>query len=98
MHQLISVAVLLAVAVLLNGPLAMRMAADGNWGEAIGRLFFGPVVFFYLVHSVIFYAMRLFRRAEGGAGYATSRLNYISMVISLLGVLGAVAQRLAPPA
>jgi hypothetical protein len=97
MHQAICVAVLLTVAVLLNGPLAARMAADGNWGEAVGRLFFGPAVFFYIVHSVIYYAVRISRGPAAVATYAASKLNYIALVISLLGIIGAVAQRVTTP-
>lgn len=98
MHQAISLSILLAIAVLLNAPLAARMAADGNWGEAVGNVFFGPIVFFYIVHSLIYYAVRILRGPSAVAAYAASKLNYIAFVISLLGILGAVAQRATPPA
>lgn len=97
MHQAISVSILLAIAVLLNAPLAAKMATNGNWGEAIGSVLFGPLVFFYVVHSLIYYAVRFLRGKSAVAAYSASKLNYIALVISLLGILGAAAQRMTPP-
>ncbi len=93
MHQLISIAILLAVAFLFNAPLAANMASAGQWGEAVGRLFVGPVAFFYIAHSVVYYATRAARGADKVGTYAGSRLNYVALVITLLGILGALAQR-----
>ncbi|MGV1834156.1 hypothetical protein ACQZ6C_05300 [Rhizobium rhizogenes] len=97
MRQVICVGVLLIVAVLLNAPMAAKMAGDGNWGEAVGSMLFAPIVVFYFVHSLVYYATRFLRGPAAVATYATSKLNYIAFVISLLGVLGAVAQRMTPP-
>lgn len=96
MHQLICFSILFVVAVLLNVATASRMASDGNWGEAVGRLFFGPLAFFYIIHSVIYVATRLIRGPEAVAPYASSKLNYIAFVITLLGIVGAAAQRATP--
>lgn len=98
MRQTICVAILLVIAVLLNASSAARMAADGNWGEAVGSLFFGPVVFFYIAHSLIYYAAYAVRGRAAIARYADSKVNHIALGISLLGILGDVAQRVAPPA
>ncbi|MDP9835961.1 hypothetical protein J2T09_000703 [Neorhizobium huautlense] len=97
MHQLICFSILLVVAVLFNAVAAAKMASDGNWGEAVGQLFFGPLVFFYVTHSVIYFATRLIRGPAAVASYSASRLNYIAFVITLLGILGAAAQRATPP-
>lgn len=97
MHQTICVAILLSVAALLNAPLAAKMAADGNWGEAAGRMFAGPIIVFYIVHTLVYYVMRLMRGRTAISTYAASRLNYIAFTITLLGILGAVARYARPP-
>lgn len=91
MHQLICVGVLLTLSFLLNAPLAARMASDGNWGEGLGILI-GPLVFFYLVHVPLYYAVRLVRGAAL-ASFTRSKLNYIAAVVGLAGILGTLAQR-----
>lgn len=98
MRQAVCVIILLAIAVLLNAPSAAQMAGDGNWGEAAGNLILGPIVIFYIVHSLIYYPVYALRGPAAVAPYTTSKINYIAFAISLLGVLGAVAQRAAPPA
>ena len=97
MHQAISVVALFVVAFLLNAPFAAMVAADGNWGEAVGSLLIGPVVFYYAVHSLVYFTARFLRGRSAVATYTASRLNYVALAISVLGVLGAAAQRAIPP-
>lgn len=97
MHQLISVSVLVVVALLLNAQVASQMANDGNWGEAAGLLLSGPLGLFLLSHIVIYYPVRLIRGSSALASFSASKLNYIAFVISLMGILGAVAQRAQQP-
>ncbi|WP_421363011.1 hypothetical protein [Agrobacterium rosae] len=96
MHQVICVFVLLVVSLLLNAQWATQIANDGNWGEAIGTLLIGPLGLFYFVHTIIYYAVRLIRGPSAVATYSASKLNYIAFAVSLLGILGAVAQRVQP--
>lgn len=84
-----SVSLTILVAVVLNLKTAAMMASVGNWGEAVGSMFFGPIVFFLIVQVVLFHATRLVRGSQAVAKFTTSRLNYISGLITLLGVLGA---------
>lgn len=93
MPQFLSLCVVVAVAVLLNMK-AAAMSSEGNWGEALGSMLFAPIVFFLVVQAVLFYATRAVRGANAVAAFTTSRLNYVSAVITLLGVLGAAANRM----
>lgn len=97
MRQAISVSILVVVGVLLNATYAAKMTAVGNWGEAIGSLFFGAIVLFYIIHSLIYFTVRLLSRSKAIAGYTASKLNYIACGITLLGILGAAVQRVTPP-
>jgi hypothetical protein len=92
MHQVISLFIILTVTLLLNAQMAAQMASDGNWGEAVGLLLFAPLSIFFASHTLIYYALRLIRGSSALASYSASKLNYIALVISLLGILGAVAQ------
>jgi hypothetical protein len=94
MHQLISFAVVFAIAVALNLRSAAIAASNGNWGEGLGNLVFAPLVFFYGVYTILFFAVRLLRGKDAVAAYSASRLNYIAAGITLLGVLGAAANRI----
>lgn len=92
MHQVISLFIILAVTLLLNARPAAQMASDGNWGEAVGLLFFGPLSIFFASHTMIYFALRLIRGSSTLGSYSASKLNYIALGISLMGMLGAVAQ------
>ena len=94
MHQLISFTIVFLAAVALNLKSAAIDASNGNWGEGLGNLVFGPLVFFYGVHTIIYFAVRLVRGRDAIAAYSASRVNYIAAVVTLLGVLGAAANRI----
>jgi len=93
-HQLISFTIVFVAAVALNLKSAAIAASDGNWGESVGNLVFGPLVFFFGVYTIVFFAVRLVRGKDAVAAYSASRLNYIAAVVTLLGVLGAAANRI----
>ena len=93
MAQVISIAILMVAVAVFQAGAAARLAADGNWGEALGRLVFGPLVFFFLIQAVLYYGTKLVR-GHMGHGFATSRLNYVSLAITLLGMLGRIAQEM----
>lgn len=91
MHQIISLGLILATAFLFNAGAAAEMASVGFWGEAVGRLFFAPIVFFYLVHTVVYFVVRLIRGKDRVRSYTRSRLNYIAAALTILGTIGAAA-------
>jgi hypothetical protein len=95
MHQIISLGLILATVFLFNARAAAEMASAGFWGWAVGQLFFGPVVFFFLVHTVVYLVVRLVRGKERVRSYTRSRLNYVAAVLTILGTIGAAA---GPPA
>ncbi|WP_165358107.1 hypothetical protein [Mesorhizobium sp. Pch-S] len=94
MPQFLSLCVVVVLAVVLNLKAAAMMTSDGNWGGAVGSMFFGPIVFFLVLQAVLFYGTRLLRGRAAVATFTTSRLNYVAGLISLLGVLGAAANRM----
>lgn len=93
MHQTIAIGISLAIAVLLHGPLAAAEVSDGNWGSALGNLIFGPLVIFFLVHTIVYFLSRMIRGREKLASFSGSRLNYIAAAITILGILGSVANQ-----
>jgi heme/copper-type cytochrome/quinol oxidase subunit 2 len=91
MHQMIALALTLIVAVLLNGGAAAQMISAGYWGGAIGSLLFGPLIVFYVVHTLVYFVVRLIRGKDRVRSYTRSRLNYVAAVVAILGVVGAAA-------
>ncbi len=53
-------------------------------------MFVWPVLLFFLVQAVIFFGMRLLR-SKVEHTFTTSRANYVSLAIALLGVFGLLA-------
>jgi hypothetical protein len=91
MHQMIALALTLIVALLLNGGAAAQMVSAGYWGGAIGSLFFGPLMTFYVVHTLVYFVVRLIRGKDRVGSYTRSRLNYVAAGLTILGVVGAAA-------
>ncbi|WP_054313193.1 hypothetical protein [Mesorhizobium sp. 1M-11] len=93
MPQFWSLCLVVVAAVILNLKTAATMASAGNWGEAIGSMFFSPIVVFLALQALLFYATRLVRGGQAVATFTTSRLNYVAGLITLLGVLGAAVNQ-----
>lgn len=91
MAQAISLAVLTVAILLLQARKAAEMAGLGAWGEALGRLVVGPVLIFFLVQAVLYYGTKLVR-GHMGHSLTTSRLNYVSLAVTILTILGRIAQ------
>lgn len=91
MHQIIALAVTLVVALLLNGAAAAQMVSVGYWGGALGALLVGPLIVFYVVHTVVYFVLRLIRGKDRVRSYTRSRINYVAAAVAILGVLGAAA-------
>lgn len=91
MPQFVSIALVLAVAFLLNVRRAAMAFGDGDWGTALGSLAVGPLLVFYAVHSVLYVAGRLLRGRDRMRAYTASRTNYAAAAVTVLGVLGAAA-------
>lgn len=89
MHQAISLTILVVAMLVLYGKSAAVAASHGNWGEPLG-MFVWPVLLFFLVQAVIFFGMRLLR-SKVEHTFTTSRANYVSLAIALLGVFGLLA-------
>ncbi|MCD9031928.1 hypothetical protein LDO32_09365 [Luteimonas sp. Y-2-2-4F] len=89
MPQFVAIAVLLAVAFLLNVRRAATAVGDGDWGTALGSLTVGPLVVFYAVHTVLYVAGRLLRGRDRMRAYTASRTHYAAAVVALLVVVGA---------
>lgn len=95
MAQAISLAILTVAILFLQAGKAAEMAGLGAWGEALGRLVVGPVLVFFVVQAVLYYGSKLVRGYMGHS-FTTSRLNYVSLAITVLSILGRIAQE-APP-
>jgi hypothetical protein len=81
-NQLVAVGLYLAfTAAALGGPVA-DAAATGDWGGAIGTVV-GRLLLFYLVQLAVWYGCRFILRAPKIASRATSRLNYVSLVLAI---------------
>lgn len=91
MHQMIAVALPLILAFLLNGGDAAQMVSVGYWGGAMGSLLFGPLMTFYVVHTLVYFVVRLIRGKDRVGSYTRSRLNYIAAAVAMLGIVGAAA-------
>jgi len=92
MHLLLALGVTILTAVALNIKSAAVASSDGNWGGAVGAMIFGPVVVFFLIHTILYYGTRLVRRKSPLKSYSRSRLCYISAAIAILGVIGSLGQ------
>ena len=95
MQQALALGLVLTAGLLLSARAAAIMSADGNWGGALGSLFTAPLVVFYLVHTVVYFAVRGLRGRDRIRTYAASRLNWIAAAVALLSVLASAAQRAA---
>ena len=91
MAQAISLAILTFAILLLQARKAAEMAGLGAWGEALGRLVVGPFLVFLIVQAVLFYGARLSRKGSTST-FTTSRLNYASLAITILSILGRIAE------
>ncbi|WP_428154532.1 hypothetical protein [Brevundimonas sp.] len=91
MHQIIAIALTLVIALLLNGVAAAQMVSVGYWGGALGALLVGPLIVFYVVHTLVYFVVRLIRGKDRVRSYTRSRINYVGTVVAILGVLGAAA-------
>lgn len=91
MHLIISLGMILAAAFLFNAAKAAEMASIGLWGYGVGQLFVAPILVFFFLHTLIYFAVRLIRGKDKLKSYTRSRLNYIAAVVSILGILGSAA-------
>lgn len=91
MHQVIALGVVLAAAFVFHARAAAVMASEGNWGFGVGQLFFAPVMVFFFVHTLAYFLTRLVRGKDKLRSYTRSRINYVGMVVALMGVLGSAA-------
>lgn len=92
MHLLLALGATILAAVALNIKSAAIASSNGNWGGAVGDMLFGPIVVFFLIHTVLYYGTRLVRRKSLLKSYSRSRLCYISAAITVLGVIGSLGQ------
>lgn len=94
MHQIISLGLSFTAAIFFNLKAIAIASSVGNWGEALGRLLFAPVVFFFLAHTIIYGLVRAVRGKPKLASYAETKLNYIAAALTILGVMGSAASRI----
>ena len=86
MNQLIAIGLYLAfTAVAMGGPVA-DAAAMGDWGGAIGTVV-GRLLLFYVVQLTIWYGCRLLLGASRIASRSMSRLNYVSLAITIMAMV-----------
>jgi len=88
-QQLSSLLLVFITLTILSAHVVTGAASDGKWGEGIGALIIGPLVFFFVAHTVLYIGARLVRGRDGVASYTASKINRISALMTILAVMAA---------
>lgn len=94
MAQVISLAILAVSIAIFAATNAPAGAAPEALGSAVGSLIFRAFLIFIIIQAVLYYGAKLVRRGHMGHGFRTSRLNYVSLVITIPVLLVWTAQRI----
>lgn len=94
--QLIALTLVMLATAVFNVRWMGPAIADGNWGDPVG-VFVSAFLCFHLVHVAIYLIPAAIRRylmkRDTPIGYAGSRINYLTLLITLLIVVAAATQR-----
>lgn len=88
-QQLSSLVMVLVTLMILSAGFVTGAASDGNWGEGVGALFIGPIVFFFIAHTILYLGARLVRGKDGVASYTASKINRIAALMTILAAIAA---------
>ncbi len=89
MQQFSSLVMVLVTLMILSAGFVTETTIDGHWGEGVGALFIGPIVFFFIAHTILYLGARLVRGKDGVASYTTSKINRIAALMTILAAIAA---------
>ncbi len=87
MQQLSSLVLVFATLTILSAHFVTGAESSNRWGVGVGALFLGPLVFFFVAHTVLYLGARLFRGRGGVASYATTKINRVSALMTILATM-----------
>ncbi|MGU3492837.1 hypothetical protein ACLBXM_02240 [Xanthobacteraceae bacterium A53D] len=92
MLELIALTVLAVTSLIFNAKWIFPALGDGNWGDPLGTVL-GPLFLYQIVHVILYFGVRrLLPGRRPDATYASSRMNYASLAIMLVIVIGSAVQ------
>lgn len=59
-------------------------------GPSVGLLFIGPLVFYFIAHTMLYLGARIMRGRDGVASYTGSKLNRVSALMTVLAAIAAI--------
>ncbi|WP_158667342.1 hypothetical protein [Agrobacterium bohemicum] len=86
-QQLSSLVLVFVTLTILSARFVTGAASDGPWGIGVGALFIGPLVFFFLAHTVLYLGAWIFRGRDGVASYTASKINRVSALMTIFAVM-----------
>lgn len=92
MHHAIAFGILLVLLLPFKAAPAVQIASAGGWGYALGY-FLGPILFFYGITAIVYYATRWLRGADKVARFSTTKLHYVGLAFVVLSLLGQRGQQ-----
>ncbi|UHS57077.1 hypothetical protein [Agrobacterium vaccinii] len=87
MQQLSSLILVFVTLTILSAGFITGAASDGHRGVGIGALFIGPLVFFFVAHTVLYLGAWIFWGRDGVASYTASKINRISALMTILAAI-----------
>ncbi|GAK69178.1 hypothetical protein RRU01S_03_03510 [Agrobacterium rubi TR3 = NBRC 13261] len=87
MQQLSSLILVFVTLTILSAGFITGAASDGHWGVGIGALFIGPLVFFFVAHTVLYLGAWIFKGRDGVASYTASKINRVSALMTILAAI-----------
>lgn len=87
MQQLSSLVLVFATLTILSARFVTGAESSDRWGAGVGALFLGPLVFFFIAHTILYLGAWIFRGRDGVASYATTKLNRVSALMTILAAM-----------
>ncbi|GGF49877.1 hypothetical protein GCM10007301_06420 [Azorhizobium oxalatiphilum] len=92
MTELIAMTLLAIVSVIFNAKWMLPALGDGNWGDPLGTVI-GPLFLYQFFHVIFYFGLRrLLPGRRPTSTYATSRMNYLTLAVMLVIVIGSAVQ------
>lgn len=90
MQQFSSLVTVFLIITVLSARHVTGAASDGNWGDGVGALFLGPLVFFFLVHTIFYLGTRILRGKASVASYVSTKINCLSALTTIMAAIAVV--------
>jgi predicted Na+-dependent transporter len=83
-QQLSSLITVFMILAIVSARFATAATNNEHWGGTIGALFIGPIIVFFVVHTILYFTLRLLRGKDGVASYTGSKINCLSALMTIL--------------